>query len=80
MARVYKKIIKCGDSMSKKLHEFFNLKEPVTCQTCNVQISNVNQCKVLIKPEAIRDAPYEAEIDETDVEYICLDCCDRLNI
>lgn len=64
--------------MAKKLHEYFNLVKPVNCTTCNSEITNIYKCKVQINPKAIKDKPlYEVDIDENDVEYICLDCCDK---
>ena len=63
--------------MPKRLHQYFNLKEPATCKICGTEITDINRCKVLINPEAIKEKPYDVDINESDVEYICTDCYDK---
>lgn len=64
----------------KKWHEYYNFKKPVNCKYCEQEIPHISKCRVLLSPEAIKkiiDNKYEAELNENDVEYVCLDCCNR---
>ena len=66
--------------MAKKLHQYFNIKEPVNCSDCDAEIDSIHKCKVLVDTESIKKNPYDVEIDESNVKYFCLECCSKLNI